>query len=283
MEKYDLHAHLFSNWKKGKYSLEKAPRTPEYILDTINKKGLDGMVLTNFGDADGLKTAYEELAASSYDGESLGKYKLVRELDNALVFENGEREFKIIKGHEISTLAGHVVAIGLKKGFFVEERRNLDSTLKKVRANRGISNADHYSGFMGIGIDKLMQYSKLLDCFEGINQNYVHEILKFKLGLNPSLDELNQIKSLTGLNWIAVSDCHNRKDLGNGHIEINENLDFSSGDNLTEHLKDVLKQGRFRPINGQPNSLRSVLGHAFITTYDGKIRTRMGWGDFQVG
>ena len=276
-EKYDLHTHLYTNWRKGKFSLEQRQRTIQHILDTIRKAKLNGIVLTNFGDSGDWVYAYEELTESAKDKTKLGKYSLVKELKNALIFEDEKGLLSIIKGQEIPTSEGaHIMAIGLNYRETVPSRLNLKSGLEKIKDFGAIVNADHYNGFLGIGKENLKKYKNLIDVFEGKNQNYEQSLLKFKLGLNPSIIEADKLTEQLGINWIAVSDCHNSKDLGNGHIEINGTLDFSSEDNLRESLRDKLRKKEFKPIIRKKNPLTSVAGHIIICLYDIHIRNKLG-------
>lgn len=279
VERYDLHTHFFTNWKKGKFSLERAPRNPNYILDAVRKAGLDGVVLANAGASGGWKDAYEEFSETAKDKERLGEYKLVRELKNAIIFEDEKGLLKIIKGQEVLT-EGHILAIGLNYGEIIPSRVKLESALKQIINIGAISSAAHPFGFLGIGKENLERYKERFNVFE-LNQNYEHILLQPKLGINPSTEEADKLAKKLGLNWVPVSDCHNRRDLGNGHIKVESNsIDFSSSDNLKDSLKEVLKYGkqkRFIPVIRKPNSLISVMGHMLIGLYDLRIRNKLGW------
>lgn len=273
-QKYDLHTHFFTNWDKGKYSLERHERSLKYILNAMKKEGLDGIVLANGGSEGGWKDAYEQLTLQIKDKERLGEYTLVKKIDNALEFADDKKLYKIIKGQEVLTKQGHIIAIGLNYGKIIPSRLELETALKEIKSLGGVSDAAHAPVFLGIGIKNLKKYKELIDVWEAKNMNYENSLLRFKLGVNPSIEEADEIAKQLEINWIAVSDCHNKKDLGNGQIEI-ENLDFSSANNLRASLRYFLVSGKFTSIIKRANSLTSVLGHMIIYSYDIHIRNKV--------
>jgi len=284
MEKYDLHTHFFTNWAKGRYSLERKPRTPKVILDAIRKARLDGVVLCSAGDEGTNKDVYEQFAEASKYKENCGGYSLTKEIGNALIFEDSEGALKVIKGQEVLTGQGHIVAIGLEKGEIIKSNLGIEKTLKEIKSVGAISDADHYKGFCGIGEINLSRYAYdgLIDVFESFNANYTHSLLSSVLGLNPINEEGEELESLLCINGISVSDCHNRRDVGNGHIEVeNGSIDFSTSDNLKESLKKVLEWGEFDRVERKGNSLKSILEHSFIALYDFHIRNKLGWTDIE--
>ncbi len=281
MQKYDLHTHFFTNWEKGKFSLERRERTPKYVLNGMMKKELDGIVFCNVGNRGVWRYAFEQLREALKDREKLGKYSLVRKLDNALEFSDNERLYKIIRGHEIPTKEGHIVVIGLNAGEMIPSGLRLETVLKEIEKLGGISNACHVFGLFGIGKENLEKYKEEFDIFEGKNMNYENRLLKSRLGLNPSEEELNEIAKHLKINWIAVSDCHRARDVGNAYIEIEELLDFSNEDNLLDSLKDLLVKKKFENAVRKANPLLSIARHIIINKYDCGIRTKYGWTNLE--
>lgn len=287
-EKYDLHAHGFTTWKKG--LLERKPREPWCFLDGIKKAGLDGIVLTNFAGGS-WETAYEEFSDMSNDREKLKEYRLVKKLKNALVFTDKKEEklIKVIKGQEFSTVSGpeisagrnHMMAIALDYGTVIPNEIGLETSLKRVGDVGAIANADHCLTYLGIGRENLEKYAGkgLIDVWEAKNMNYEHEVLKFKIGKNLSIQEADKLAKQLGINWIAVSDCHNFKDIGNGHVEVEAGFDFSSKDNLKDSMRETLRKRNFIPVVREPNSLASVIAHATVLSFYGKYVVEGGWGD----
>jgi len=271
-ERYDLHTHLFTTWEKGRYSLERQPRSPERILSAIRRAGLDGIVLVNFADS-----RYEKFADEALK-EPISGFSFVKSSPNALTFADDKGYLRVIKGQEIPTPDGHVLAVATDYGQSVANWMRLVETSKAIRNNGAISCADHFSGRMGVGTGKLVENPELFDTFEGINQNYARRVLKPLVGINLPVPMLNKISCFTGLNWIAVSDSHNLGDIGTGHIMIQGGLDFSGADNLRGSLKEVLShQEKFVPVDIKPNAIGAILAHAFIANYDSKIREPRGW------
>jgi len=284
MPKYDLHTHFFTNPHRGKYSLETSSREPWFILDAIKAARLDGIGFGNFGSFGTWKDAYEQFSVRVKKGQLGGRYRVCRELENALVFTDEKKEYKVIKIQEIPTLPkgkGHIVAIGLDKGEKIVGKTNCRGILEQARNKGAVVNADHYSGFAGVGKERLEQYNSLIDCFEGFNANYCHIALAPLLGLNPTKQEAEELAKELGINWIATSDCHNTTDIGNGHIETEGDFDFSSANNLRESIRATLTQRTFKPVCKQSNPLRSVLGHMIIYLYDTQIRNRMDWTNLE--
>jgi len=266
MPKYDLHTHLFHTWEKGKFSLERAPRNVDYIISAINNAGLDGIVLANSHDA-----RYEKFAWLSREHD--GEYRMVRELENALVFVDKKetKEIKIIKGDEVETKEGHVLVIGAKY-FQNMWGESLERTLKIAEKHGAVKIATHVFGCYGIGKENLLKYVDEFHAFEGFNGNYSNFF--FKGNLNQK--EIERLEKELGIPGISVSDSHNKKDIGNGHIEILEDLEFTNSDNLKDSLKDVLKNKRFKLVIRKLNSLSSVVGHVAVCLYDCKIRRPLG-------
>lgn len=222
MTKYDLHAHLFTSWETGKFSLERGSREVGDILDVVKNEGLKGIALTCFEDY-----RFEEFAASARS--EFGKYRLVRELSNALTFTDGEEAIRIIRAQEIPTREGEVLALAGNSFDRIQKEQGLKETLEKIANSGAIAIAVHPAGYGGIGKVKLTGYGNLFHAYEKFNANF-----------QPVL--------LAGLPGISVSDCYNRKDLGNGYIEIEKDFDFSSEDNLISSIKEALASRRFKPV-----------------------------------
>jgi len=253
MKSYDLHTHLFTNWERGRFSLERASRGVDDIIDSIKYAGLDGIALVNFGDI-----RFEEFAAKAR--VHFGRYKLMREIVNALSFTDGDSVFRVIRGQEIPTSEGHVLALGGNGFARIPRGLSLKDTLDEAD-NAGIPViADHPLGYMGIGEKKLNDYSERFAAYELFNGNY------------------RIVRDFAGdLNGIAVSDSHNRKDLGNGHVNFSRDIDFSRENNLRDSLRAMLSSGEFRVSVRRRNPLSSRVGHIVTALYDSKVRLKLGW------
>lgn len=283
-EKLDLHTHFYTNWHEGKWSIERTPRTPVYILDGIRKARLDGIVLANAGSHGTMKDMYEQFAKLVKDRENLGRYSLKKQIANVLIFEDEKGLIKVIKGQEVhAEINGkrkHILAIGLNSGIIIPNL-DLKSALIEIKKIGAISSAGHYNGFPGIGKENLIRYREFFDVFEGQNMNYTHLLLKPKLGMNPSIKEADNLAKEIERNWVSVSDCHNSEDVGNGYVETHEELDYSNADNLVGSLNQALINKKFTPIMRKKNSLFSVLSHAFLAEYDIQLRNRLGYTNLE--
>jgi len=255
MKSYDLHTHLFTTWEQGRFSLERTPRDVDLIIDSIKQAGLEGIALVNFEDI-----RFEEFAAEAR--VHFGKYKLMREIVNALSFTDGDSVFRVIRGQEIPTSEGHVLALGGNGFARIPRGLSLKDTLDEAD-NAGIPViADHPLGYMGIGGKRLSDYSERFAAYEAFNGNYKSII---------------DCEFAGDLNGIAVSDSHNLKDLGNGHVNFSRDIDFSRENNLRDSLKAMLASGEFRVSVRRRNPFSSKLGHVVTAVYDAKIRVKLGW------
>ncbi|MBU3912897.1 MAG: hypothetical protein KKB21_05260 [Nanoarchaeota archaeon] len=257
MARYDLHTHLFTTWEQGRYSLERAGRDADYIIGAVKSAKLDGIALVNFEDI-----RFEEFAASARG--HLGRYRLMREIGNALSFTDEESVFRVIRGQEIPTLQGHVLALAGDSFRRIPSGLGLKETLKQIANLGAVAIADHYKNLQGVGIKNLVENSASFQGYEQFNANF--EIV-------PREDFTELFRH--GLNGISVSDSHNKRDLGNGHVETE--LDFSSEDSLRDSLKEKINSGRFIAAMRKRNSLFSVAEHAGIALYDSWARKRFKW------
>lgn len=282
--KCDLHCHVFTNWAKGKrFSLERAPRTTDYILDAVRRAGMDGIALIDFGDTVYLHRNYEDFAQQSMAGQN--RYRVKRNLGNALVMADDDGEIAVIRGVEFKTFPdkgeGHILALGLDCGIFPERHLGLEASLRKIASLGGVAIADHYwDRRLGIGEENLREMAgrNLLHGFEGFNANYGNLIARKMAGENPSEKEIEKLEQELGIGAIAVSDSHNRNDIGNGYIETNS-LDTSNRDSLTESLKEILnsKERKFKAVKRRGSSALSLALHIGIIYYEVFVRSKLGW------
>jgi len=253
-KEYDLHTHLFTTWEKGRLSLERALRDPSYILNAIQKAELNGIALVNSAD-----NRYEEFAyESKMFNMILGKWRVANELKNALVFEdNAGRKIRVIRGEEVETNKGHVLALGMGEGENIYPADDLEFISRRVRNCGGVLIAAHPFNIAGIGKQTLIERADLFDSFERENSNF--KSLPFW--------ELDEIERQTRLCGIAVSDSHNRKDIGVGNVLFESELDFSSEDYLKDSLKERLIKGDFK-VGMKKASRLGTLAHIGLIVYD---------------
>jgi len=272
---------MFTNWHRGKAGLERQARHPVYILDGMKQASIDGIALTQFGEAKE-KMAFEQISAQAEECK-LGGYQIVKKLENALVFADKDRQYEIIKGQEVYAPEGHVLVIGAKKTGNLSRKPTvfpskieLNLITKDPRFKLAVKGPAHPNGRGGIGMENLRNYRESFDFFEGKNACYEHPLLEPQIGMNHSTKELEEISGNLGLNWIATSDCHFREDLGNGYIELTS-LDFSNEDSVIDSLKDVLVNNRFDSVVERATPVRTIFRHIGLWLYDSKIRAKLGW------
>jgi hypothetical protein len=262
MKKYDFHTHLFTTWERGTLSLERGSREPEIILNSVIRSGLDGISLVNFEDY-----RYEHFVDEAK--QKRGKYKIVRDIKNALVFDIQGREVVVMKGQEIPTAKGndeHVLCLGLRYGQQLQSHAGLKKTLEKAREIQGVVVADHVANSLGIGHDNLYVFAKYFDAFESFNANF------------PMMrkEEKEYWESELKIPGISVSDSHNRRDLGNGHTDT-DMLDFSNAHNFRCSFKDMCKRRDFTPVVERQNPGISKLEHIGFVLYDVFLRRKLGF------
>lgn len=111
--KWETHCHtLYSNRRHRKYDALNSPRE---MIEAAIRKGLDGMIIT---DHDSVK--------GGLVGEEVAK---------------GYRDFKVIPGAEVTSRAGHVLAIGVDQN--VQKGLSVEETVELIHDLGGIAVASH--------------------------------------------------------------------------------------------------------------------------------------------
>lgn len=137
-QKFDLHSHTTysKHWFWGMDALN----TPQQMVKAAIKKGIDGLAVTDH------QTVKGSLVAKS--------------------FAKRCRDFTVITGSEIRTLAGDVVALGINED--VPDDLSLADTIEKIHALGGIAVAAH--PFAKFIVRKCVGYeAKKLDAIEVFN------------------------------------------------------------------------------------------------------------------
>lgn len=132
MIKLDLHIH-------SQYSGDSVG-TPKEITKVIQKKGLQGMAITDHNNVKGSLKAIEV----------------------------APKDFIVIPGQEISTLAGHIVALGIKKN--IERELSIEETVERIIDLGGIPVVVHlFRNMSGIKKNNLKKIHKELRTIEVFN------------------------------------------------------------------------------------------------------------------
>jgi hypothetical protein len=132
MMKLDLHIH-------SGYS-EDGIGTPKEIIQSLRKKGIDGMCIT---DHNNVKGSLEALKRSPND-------------------------FIVITGAEISTLDGHILALNIKEN--ISPKQSIEITIEKIIDKGGIPIIPHiFRNMSGIKIKKLNYIKNKINTMEVFN------------------------------------------------------------------------------------------------------------------
>ena len=153
MLKLDLHIH-------SKYS-DDGSGSPKEIIKVLKKRGLNGMAITDHNTVIGS----------------------LKSLDAA------PKDFIVLPGQEITTLEGHIVALGIKEN--VKRELSIDETVEKIIDLGGIPIVVHlFRNMSGIKMNNLKKIHKKLSAIEVFNSCSVPKsnlksakvAKKFKLG-----------------------------------------------------------------------------------------------------
>jgi len=132
MLKLDIHIH-------SQYS-EDGAGSPKEIIKILQKKGLNGMAIT---DHNTLK----------------GSLKAVKE---------APKDFIVIPGVEISTLNGHILALNIKED--IPRNLSVEETVEKINEKGGIAIVPHlYRSMSGIKEEKLKKIKDKIPALEVFN------------------------------------------------------------------------------------------------------------------
>jgi len=173
--KIDLHTH--SVYSKHAIWRNEAFGSPKQMIDFAIKKGLNGLAIT---DHNSIRGALEGLEYS-------------KKLKN----------FLFIPGVEVSSLGGHIVALGVKEE--IQKKLSVQETIDRIHELGGIAIAAHpYAGWPRIASlkDAILNYR-----FDAI------EVLNGGTRVNANRKAYKAAKELN-IPVVAGSDSHHWKDIG---------------------------------------------------------------------
>ncbi len=188
------------------------------IPDIINqavKRGLDGIAITDHNTIDGALKAIEYVKETGID-------------------------FIVIPGIEITTLDGHLLALGVEEK--IEQGMSVEETLKEIRNAGGISIAPHPFHPFRSGIWKLSKFK--FDAIEVYNAKYIVGVGNF---LAKKMRDKMCVPETGG------SDSHNLEMIGYGFTYVDAEKDYSS-------IMSSLKKGLTR-ASGEKIPMSIYLGH----------------------
>ena len=202
MLKLDLHIH-------SQYS-EDGRGTPKEIIKILQKRGLHGMAITDHNTIKGSLKALEV----------------------------APKDFIVIPGVEISTLDGHIVALGVKKN--IERELSIEETVEKIIDLGGIPLVVHlFRNMSGIKKNNLKKIHTKLTTIEVFNSCSVP---KTNLKIAKVAKEFN-------LGGTGGSDSHEPEYVGYGYTLV-DTTDYSKDSVLSQiNKKKTWGEGEILPLN----------------------------------
>jgi predicted metal-dependent phosphoesterase TrpH len=188
----DLHIH--SNHSDGKSGVRE-------ILKYALKKGLDAISITDHDTLNGSLEAVE-------------------------IVEEEKLPIRVIKGVEITTMQGHILAYGIEKE--IDPGMDLIEVVEIVRDLGGITSLAHPFQFYRKGVCN-PRYFKVVDCVEVFNARSL-----------PIFNRLSDfVRRIYGKGITAGSDAHRSEFVGCGVVLIDRS-------EIVNDVLEVLKAGRCR-------------------------------------
>ncbi len=180
--KIDLHVHTC-------YSYD-GMSTLREVVNCAEKKGLDGIAITDHDTVDGVKSALK--------------------LAN-------ERRFVIIPGVEVTTLQGHVLGLNITTS--IPKNLGLIETVKKIHEAGGIAVGAHPIVFIKSHINQRIASASNLDGIEVINSS------AFPFFLSTRLSQM--LAEYVKLPQTAGTDAHHADEIGTAYtlVEADQNVD----------------------------------------------------------
>ena len=259
--KADLHNHLYVTWEIGTCSLQRGPRSLEYITDLAISRELDILGITSHGQHDkrflSLQRSLTQLP-KGYEAEDLGTV-----ID---VFRTKDRKkVSIVNTRTVPTKQGDVLLIGNCENF--DDQKEITDTLMKASDLGCAIVAEHIfvKKAGGIGRKVFEQNARYFDAVE-INSQ-----------APKSCNDLTaMLATETNKPLIANSDSHTPKDVGLSYTQYEKGrfLIYKSGDEFIERLKLAMQD----PLEFKDKNAPLIRKAWWITVllYDAKIRRNFG-------
>lgn len=204
-QKFDLHSH--TTYSKHWFWGTDALNTPQQMVKAAIKKGMNGLAITDH------QTVKGSLVAKS--------------------FAKHCKDFIVITGAEIRTLAGDVVALGIKEN--VPDDLSLSETIERIHNLGGIAVAAHpFAKFL---VRKCVGYeAKKLDAIE-----------VFNAGSCKGFQNRKALKYADGFRKpkTAGSDAHCMRDVGRAGIICNASTKDEVLDDIMKKRCDIF--GKYTP------------------------------------
>jgi len=262
--KSDLHNHIYVTWEQGKLSLQRKPRTLEYIADLAIENGLGILGITSHGQSDNRFSKLKETIST------LSKKYEVSDLGSVIEIYDLPRRLIIVNSRTVPTKQGDVLLIG--EDFPFKDNADITNTLKKAKGLGMITIAEHMFVEEAGGIGQKV-FEANAEYFDAIEIN----------GQAPKKYNQQAIKYATeiGKPLIANSDSHTPKDIASTYTKYESGffLIYKSDYEFIEKLNSAIKKPLGITVKGTP-FLRKA-SWISILIYDAFIRRKTGLLPFQ--
>ena len=217
MIKLDLHIH-------SQYS-EDGTGSPKEIIKILQKRGLQGMAITDHNNVEG----------------GLQAQKVA------------PKDFIVIPGIEISTNKGHIIALDIKEN--IKKNLSVEETIDKIIDVGGIPTVPHlFRSMSGIKINMLKEIYQKISAIEVFNSCS---------DLKTNLKTMKIAKNFN-LGGIGGSDSHVPEYVGYGYTIINS-TDFSIDSVLSEiNKKKTWGDGNTLPLNYRSERVIKSIKQYFV-------------------
>jgi len=136
--KAELHCHSF--YSKGEKIIVEGLNTPEEIIRHAKKIGLGCIAITDHNTTKGIERAKKEAK---------------------------KQNIILIRGEEISTREGHLIALGIQEE--IKPKISLEEALDNIHRQGGIGIAPHPFDLKGVGLEKLSKKCDAVEIFNALN------------------------------------------------------------------------------------------------------------------
>ncbi len=255
MSKVDFHNH---------WTTKSRVLSPEYVPQiTLKALGNGGIVgLVNYGDRR-YEAFCENINSMSDEDPIKRRYS---DLENALVYDDGQNKVMILKGQEVKTSDGDLLVMALTKNTHLKHERSLEDTCKEAKDQNGviILTTPYFRSRVGQTMEENPKLWKYIDAIEVHNGNWIGGS-KNKETRNLYFNYIKDREDFEAIGLIASSDGHSHAEVGKSHSEIKGiDLDCLGGSvNVTYRIRKNIREIK-ESGNSTVRSLYGSVEHAGI-------------------
>ncbi len=259
--KADLHNHIYVTWEIGTCSLQKGPRSLEYLTDLAISRELDILGITSHGQHDKRFLSLQRSLTQLPKGYEAGDLGTVIDVYRKKDWE----KVSIVNTRTVPTKQGDVLLIGNCEDF--NDQRDIKETLKRASDLGCAIVAEHVFVKKAGGVGRKV--------FEE-NARYFDAVEISAQAPKSCNDLAAMLATETNKPLIANSDSHTPKDVGLYHTEYEKGrlLIYNSGDEFIERLKLAMQDPLWFKDKNAP--LLRKAWWITVLLYDVKIRRNLG-------